>query len=66
MKPGSSIKIALAPDGEIVAFDEFIPIYQKHYAPLGKLQVFEIANSGLSYKELMDMSKEEIKSLIVH
>ena len=66
MKPGNLIKIALDSNGELVAFDEFIPTYQKHYAPLGKLQIFEIANSGLSYKELMDMSKEEIKSLIVH
>ncbi len=64
MKPGSKIKIALDLNGEIVAFDEFIPIYQKHYAPLGKLQVFEIANNGLSYKKLMRMGKEEIQNLI--
>ena len=64
MKPGSKIKIALDLNGEIVAFDEFIPIYQKHYAPLGKLQIFEIENSGLSYQELMNMGKEEIRNLL--
>ena len=64
MKPGSKIKIALDLNEEIVAFDEFIPVYQKHYAPLGKLQVLEIENNGLNYQELMSMGKEEIKNLI--
>ena len=60
MKPGSYIKIALDANGEVVAFDEFIPVYQKHYASLGKLQIFEIENKGLSYQELIDMGKEKI------
>ena len=64
MKPCNSIRIALDADEEIVAFDEFISVYQKHYAPLGELQVYEIVNNGLSYQKLMAMSKEEIKNLI--
>ena len=64
MKPSSKIKIALDSNLDVVAFDEFIPVYQKHYVPLGKLQVFEIENSGLSYQEIMNMGKEKIKNLI--
>jgi len=64
MKPGSRIKIALDSIGEIVAFDEFIPIYQKHYAPIEKLKIYTIPNTGLDYKELIKMDKSQVEELI--
>ena len=56
--------IALDPTGEVVAFDEFIETYQKHYAPIGELQIYTVPNTGLDYKELMKMGKTQIEAIV--
>ena len=61
MKPkGKTIQVAIDPSGEVVAFDEFIPAYQEHYAPIGELEIYTIPNSGMDYKELMKLDKARI------
>ncbi|WP_292654352.1 nucleotidyl transferase AbiEii/AbiGii toxin family protein [Nitratifractor sp.] len=63
MKPGKTIQVALDPSGEVVAFDEFIPAYQEHYAPIGELEIYTIPNTGMDYKELMRLEKAQILRL---
>ena len=64
MKPSQKIRIALDPSGEVVAFDEFIPAYQEHYAPIGELEIYTIPNTELDYKALMQMDKEQIVKMV--
>jgi len=61
MKPGSQIKIAIVSNGEIVAFNEFIPVYQKHYAPLGKLQVLKLKTVVWVIKSLWIWGKMRLR-----
>ncbi len=61
MKPkGKTIQVAIDPSGEVVAFDEFIPAYQEHYAQIGELEIYTIPNTGMDYKELMGLDKARI------
>ncbi len=64
MKPkGKTIQVAIDPSGEVVAFNEFIPAYQEHYAPIGELEIYTIPNTGIDYKELMGLEKAQILQL---
>jgi len=65
MKPKSkTIRVAIDPSGEVVAFDEFIPAYREHYTPIGELEIYTIPNTGLDYKALMQMDKEQIVKMV--
>ena len=64
MKPGRQIRVALDPSGEVVAFDEFIEVYQEHYAQIGSLKIYMIPNTGLDYRELLTMREEQIEALV--
>ena len=63
MKPGRKIRVALDPTGEVVAFDEFIEAYQAHYAPIGELKIITIPNTGLEYRDLLEMDENQIEAL---
>jgi len=64
MKPkGKTIQVAIDPSEEVVAFDEFIPAYQEHYAPIGELEIYTIPNSGMDHKELMGLDKARIMEM---
>jgi len=65
MQPGNAIRVALDPTGEVVAFDEFIEAYQAHYAPICELKVFTVPNTGLDYRELLEMDEAEIRTLAI-
>ncbi len=61
MKPkGKMIQVAIDPSGEVVAFDEFIPAYQEHYAPIGELEIYTIPNAEMDYRELIELDKAQI------
>ena len=61
MKPkDKTVRVAIDPSWEVVAFDEFIPAYQEQYAPIGKLEIYTIPNTGMDYKELMSLEKTQI------
>lgn len=64
MKPGQTIRIAVDPSGEVVAFDEFIKAYQEHYAPIGELEIYTIPNTGLDYRDLMKLDKDQIVEMV--
>ena len=66
MKPkGKTIQVAVDPSGEVVAFDEFIPAYREHYAPIGKLEIYTIPNTGMDYRELMELDKAKIVEMTI-
>jgi len=65
MQPGSTIRIALDSTGEVVAFDEFIEAYQAHYAPICELKVFTVPNTGLDYRELLELDEAKIRTLAI-
>ncbi len=61
MKPkDKTVRVAIDPSWEVVAFDEFIPAYQEQYSPIGKLEIYTIPNTGMDYKELMSLEKTQI------
>ena len=61
MKPGSQIKIAIDSNGEIVAFDEFIPVYQKHYARLGSCKFLKLKTVVWVIKSLWIWGKMRLR-----
>ena len=63
MQPGNVVSVALDHTGEVVAFDEFIEGYRSLYAELGDFEVFKINNPGLTYREILQLEKEEVISL---
>ncbi len=66
MKPkGKMIRVAVDPSGEVVAFDEFIPVYKEHYVPIGELEIYTIPNTGMGYKELMRLDKAKIVEMTI-
>ena len=64
MKPGKKIHVAIDSSGEVIAFDEFIPAYQEHYAPIGELEIYTIPNIGLDYKEILKLNKAKIEEML--
>jgi len=63
MQPGTTITVALDHTGEVVAFDEFIEPYRVLYAELGDFEIYTIPNTGLDYRDLLEMDKGEIEAL---
>jgi hypothetical protein len=63
MQPGESITVALDHTGEVVAFDEFIEPYRPLYAELGDFKIITIPNTGLEYRDLLEMDKNQIEAL---
>lgn len=64
MKPNEYVKVALDSTGEVVAFDEFIESYRSIYEEIGTYSVHTIKRKGKSYKDVLELSTEEVLELI--
>ena len=58
------VDYAVDSSGEVIAFDEFIPAYQEHYAPIGELEIYTIPNMGLDYKKILKLNKAKIEEML--
>ncbi|WP_353662636.1 nucleotidyl transferase AbiEii/AbiGii toxin family protein [Hydrogenimonas sp. SS33] len=63
MQPGETITVAVDHTGEVVAFDEFIEPYRALYAELGDFKIYTIPNTGLEYRDLLEMDESQIDAL---
>ena len=62
MTPGDTITVAVD-STEVVAFDEFIEMYRSVYEEVGKFDIYTIENTGITYKEVLNLKRKEVLKL---
>jgi len=60
MKPKELIQVALDNSGEVISFDEFIEPYRPLYEEVGSYSVHTIESKGKSYKEILQLTSNDI------
>jgi len=62
MSPGDTITVAVD-STEVVAFDEFIEMYRSVYEEVGKFDIYTIENTGITYKDVLNLKRKEVLKL---
>ena len=62
MTPGDTITVAVD-STEVVAFDEFIEMYRSVYEEVGKFDIYTIENTGITYKDVLNLKRKEVLKL---
>lgn len=58
--PNEKVKIAVNENNEIVAFDEWVALYQEDLESVGTYNIYDIDSNGLSYLDIYEMDKNRV------
>ncbi|MEA2050728.1 MAG: hypothetical protein U9O56_08370 [Campylobacterota bacterium] len=58
--PKEKVKIAVNENNEIVAFDEWVALYQEDLKSIGAYNIYDIDSDGLSYLDIYEMDKNRV------